>query len=381
MRRAGIGVLVVAALLAASLAVSHNASAVAFTGGVSPTIYGSRADLNGDGVVTGRDDSNQFYGSTHIIDGRLDCDGWGGENDGAAGDNVIDGDDVCVLIGYDGTGDGVEISVFGGQFELADGNPIPNGRKLPTVFPNPMTPNNPDVGDSRFAWSTIGGRVDSNGDEAITGDDCHFGIIGQTNDDGLGEPKDGADVLGASNACGFVSTPSTAENGLVDLNSDEDISSADTCTNGCFLGHNVTLGFVQAEGTNPTPSPTPSPTASPSPSPAPPLPPGGSSLVIGDGGSNVTRSQDCRYTVTLSPASTETVRVNFAAGATNSAQIAPTTGTLVFAPGETTKTIVVDVLKRRRKTAAVEATLSGASGATITDGVGRCTIKKKRRNR
>jgi uncharacterized protein (TIGR03437 family) len=36
--------------------------------------------------------------------------------------------------------------------------------------------------------------------------------------------------------------------GLVDLNSDEAITAADSCTNGCFFGHNVTSGLVQVEG-------------------------------------------------------------------------------------------------------------------------------------
>jgi hypothetical protein len=67
---------------------------------------------------------------------------------------------------------------------------------LPTVF-NAGDPSNPDVGDSDFAWSAIDGRVDSNGNEGIDGDDCHFGLIGQAVDAGFGDATDGADVLGA----------------------------------------------------------------------------------------------------------------------------------------------------------------------------------------
>ncbi len=85
--------------------------------------------------------------------------------------------------------DGVTIQVSGGDFEVANG-------RLPTVF-NAAEPDNPDIGDSDFAWSAIGGRVDSNGNETIDGEDCHFGIIGD------------ADILGnpGANQCGFVSAP------------------------------------------------------------------------------------------------------------------------------------------------------------------------------
>jgi Ca2+-binding RTX toxin-like protein len=218
------------------------AGAVPYTGGFSPTIIGGRADLNGDGVVNGRDDANQFYGSTHIIDGFLDCNNWSGPNDGAAGDGVIDGNDDCTLIGFDGTADGVTIEVIDGEFQMGDG-------PLPTVF-NAADPDNPDVGASDFAWSAIGGRVDSNGNESIGAGDCHFGLIGETPDAGLGDPTDGADILGNTqantNPCGFANPPAAANNGLVDLNSDGNITGADSCT-GCFFGLDVQAGFVQAQ--------------------------------------------------------------------------------------------------------------------------------------
>ena len=51
---------------------------------------------------------------------------------------------------------------------------------------------------------------------------------------------------------------------------------------------------------------------------------------------------------------------------------------LVFASGETSKAVVIDVVKRRAKRGVVEVTLSGPVGATLTDGVGRCTIKKRK---
>src|SRR6476660_6713641 len=127
------------------------AGAAAFSGGFSPTIVSGKADLNGDGAVTGRDDADAFYGDTHIIDGQLDCDAWGPiANAGTAGDGAIGAADDCSLVGYDGTPDGVTIDVVNGAFQVADG-------PLPTVF-NAGHPSNPDVGASDFAWSTIDGR-------------------------------------------------------------------------------------------------------------------------------------------------------------------------------------------------------------------------------
>jgi Ca2+-binding RTX toxin-like protein len=228
--------------LCVQLLLAGRAEAAALTGGVSPTIVGGLADLNGDGVANGRDDANQFYGNTHIIDGKLDCDAWLAiANDGGAGSETIDGSDNCSLVGYDGTPDGVTIDVVAGVFQVANG-------PLPTVF-NAGDPANPDIGDSDFAWSAIDGRVDSNGNEAIDGDDCHFGLIGKTIDAGLVDATDGTDILGnlgGANPCGFANPPNTADNGLVDLNDDADITASDSCSNGCFFGHDVVLGKVQA---------------------------------------------------------------------------------------------------------------------------------------
>ena len=144
------------------------AGAAGFGVGFSPPNIGARADLNGDGVVNGRDDSNAFYGDTSIIDGQLDCNAWASPNDGTAGNGAIAANDDCTLIGVDGTADGVTIEVSGGEFQVANG-------RLPDVF-NAGDPDNPDVGDSDFAWSAIGGKVDSNGNEAIGGDDCHHDV-------------------------------------------------------------------------------------------------------------------------------------------------------------------------------------------------------------
>lgn len=221
---AALGIL---ALLMAQLVLAAPVAAAAYTGGFSPTIIGGTADLNGDGVVNGSDDANAFYGDTGIIDGKLDCDAWGPiANDGDQGDGTIDAADDCALVGVDGTPDGVTIWVVDGIFQVANG-------PLPTVF-NAEDPNNVDIGDSDFAWSTIDGRVDANGDETIDGDDCSFGLAG-------------ADILGndGTNQCGFAQAPNTANNGLVDLNQDQEITSADSCSDGCFFGHDVLLGKVQ----------------------------------------------------------------------------------------------------------------------------------------
>ena len=226
--RAPVAALGILALLAAQLMLAAPVAAGSFTGGFSPTIVSGTADLNGDGVVNGSDDANAFYGDTSIIDGKLDCDAWGPiANDGGQGDGTINASDDCSLVGYDGTVDGVTIWVVDGVFQVGNG-------ALPTVF-NAAHPTNADVGDSDFAWSTIDGRVDANGNESIDGQDCSVGIAG-------------ADILGndGTNPCGFATPPNTANNGLVDLNRDQQITSADTCSNDCFFGHDVTLGKVQA---------------------------------------------------------------------------------------------------------------------------------------
>jgi Ca2+-binding RTX toxin-like protein len=217
-------------VLCVQLVLAGPAGAEPLTGGFSPTIVGGGADLNGDGAITAGDDANAFYGDTSIINGLLDCDAWGAvANDGSAGNGVISAADDCSLVGFDGTPDGVTIDVLDGVFQVGNG-------PLPQVF-NAGDPDNPDVGDSDFAWSAIDGRVDSNGDEAIDGDDCHFDLVGTV--DILGNP--------GANECGFVTPPNTADNGLIDLNGDVDITlAADSCASNCFFGLDVVAGKVQA---------------------------------------------------------------------------------------------------------------------------------------
>jgi len=233
--RSGFAPALFAALLIASFVGSGTvARADPFTGGLSPAVRGNQlADLNGDGAADTADDWIAFYGDTDIINGGLDCDAWTLVNQGADGDGTIDGSDDCTLIGYDGSPTGVTIVVVDGTFDTANGVPIAAGWPLPTVF-NAADPTDPSVVASDFAWSTIAGKVDANGDGAIDGDDCSVGIIGTAN------------ILGQT--CGFGPPVPPGSNGLVDLDDNELITGADTCTNGCFLGHNVNSGFVQAEG-------------------------------------------------------------------------------------------------------------------------------------
>ena len=204
--------------------------AAPFTGGLSPTISTSRADLDGDTDSDAADDSAAFYGDTAIINGALDCNAWILDNHGALGDGMIDADDECTLIGYDGTPDGITISVVAGEFTEAGGSPIAEGYVLPKVF-NSVEPDNPSVLDSELGWSTIDGRVDSNRSETIDPEDCTLNVVGSTH------------VLGSDPGCGFASTIPASSDGLVDLNGDELITAADTCDR-CFIGRGVVDGFV-----------------------------------------------------------------------------------------------------------------------------------------
>jgi hypothetical protein len=86
------------------------------------------------------------------------------------------------------------------------------------------------------------------------------------------------------------------------------------------------------------------------------------------------------FNVSLSAASGRWVSVNFATAngtaTTGDSDYFPTSGTVWFAPGQTTATIVVTVRGDKRKEAneTFFVNLSGASGATIADGQGQGTI-------
>src|SRR3972149_7067687 len=161
-----------------------------FTGLLSLAIIGGRADVNGDGVINGMDDSNSFFGDTSVVDGGVDCDA----GIGNAGNLAITIADDCTLT----PSSGPAVSVQDGEFQIADG-PLAASFSVPDV-----------------AWRVLNGRVDSNGNGLIDGDDCTFGLVGATDDAGGGDMTDGADVLGnpGDNECGFASAPGPANNGL-----------------------------------------------------------------------------------------------------------------------------------------------------------------------
>jgi hypothetical protein len=236
------------AFQAIALVGAQTASAAAFTGLVSPKIFGGLADLNGSGAVTSADSWVAFYGDTSIIAGGLDCNAWATENDGTAGDGIITTTDDCTLIGFDGTANGVIIDVVNGKFAFADGSPIPDGYVLPTTF-NAADPDNQSVVASDFGWQVLDGRVDANGSGDITSEDCSVDIV------------NGWDILG--DACGFGLTIPSAFNGLIDVNGDHTITVTDDSASG-FFGHAVVDGFVQAIAVGPVPTITSfSPTSGP----------------------------------------------------------------------------------------------------------------------
>jgi hypothetical protein len=114
--------------------------------------------------------------------------------------------------------------------------------------------------------------------------------------------------------------------------------------------------------------------AAPPPPPSPLLRIGDTAVTEGNTGTVA-----AKFTVTLSAASTETVTVAYATGdgtATAGSDYTSTSGTLTFAPGETSKTVTVlvngDRLGEANETFYVN--LSGATSASIVDGQGVGTI-------
>lgn len=101
------------------------------------------------------------------------------------------------------------------------------------------------------------------------------------------------------------------------------------------------------------------------------------SLSISDT-TNATKSTDCPFTVVLSQPLTSQVRVTFTASGDTGQLGGATSGQLTFVPGDTSETLTLDVVKQKKRTGTVTVTLSGAIGATVSDGTGTCTIKKRR---
>lgn len=98
-------------------------------------------------------------------------------------------------------------------------------------------------------------------------------------------------------------------------------------------------------------------------------------------------TRDATFTVSLSPPSGQTVTVNYSTAngkAKSPGDYEARNGTLVFEPGQTTKTVAVPVKGDRKyeRTEHFFLNLSGATNATIADGQGKGTIRnddKKRR--
>jgi hypothetical protein len=92
----------------------------------------------------------------------------------------------------------------------------------------------------------------------------------------------------------------------------------------------------------------------------------------------------CVFKVTLGAAQAGPVTVGFAAADADGDVKAfdPTSGTLTFAPGDTSENVTVTGVKKSKKgDSELEVNLSNASGASISDGTGVCTIPKKKKKK
>jgi Ca2+-binding RTX toxin-like protein len=215
--------LVVLAVLSLGVLAAPAAQAAPFSGHVGPTIIGGLADLNGDGVITSSDSWNDAYGDTEILAGGLDCNNWTVPNDGTQGGGVISPFDDCTLIGVSN----VTIAVSNGNFVEANGSPIANGFKLPTVY-NALSPTNPSVAASDFTFiNVIGGAVDVNHDSLISQIDFQNGIV------------NGYDILSP-----FNSGVPASDSGKIDVSGDGSIGSNDDDPSG-FFGLAIQDGLVQ----------------------------------------------------------------------------------------------------------------------------------------
>src|SRR3954470_2918160 len=189
------------AVLATLVVGSTPASAAGSTGGLSPTVFGGRLDMNGTGAIGGRDDSNAFFGQTDVIDGGIDCDAWGTTANAALpGDGVIGAADDCTLIGVDGSFDGVTIAVEDGVVVAADGVPFSDGSRMPALY-NAANPFDQSVQGADFGWWALDGRVDVNLSGSIDYGDCARGVVVRSDAVGFGDATDGAGVLAASPLC------------------------------------------------------------------------------------------------------------------------------------------------------------------------------------
>ena len=124
-----------------------------------------------------------------------------------------------------------------------------------------------------------------------------------------------------------------------------------------ILGDGTGLGTIR-DNEPPAPTPTPTPTPSPTPSPGLVLQP--TTLSVVDVVGPVGPAENCRFSVNRDGDASGLTRVNFAS-AGRPKKVANVSGTLVFGPGETVKTVDVDVLHHVRRQKFVTLTLSGAS--------------------
>ena len=246
----------------------------------------------------------------------------------------------AVAVG-DFTGDGIpDLVVAGDAYRLADaGVDIVTGRGDGTF-------------DSPIAYSANGNMhtgvavADFNGDgklDAVTSD-ADTGTVSELLGNGNG-------ILTYAGAFAVGSSPSAVVVG--DFNGDgrADVATANAGSN--------TVSLLLNNGT------------------WPPLPPPPPALRIGD--RTVTEGNTgtaaATFTVTLSAASTQTVTVAYATGngtATAGSDFQAASGTLTFAPGDTSKTITVWVTGDRlpEPTETFVVNLSSPTNATIADGQG-----------
>lgn len=144
----------------------------------------------------------------------------------------------------------------------------------------------------------------------------------------------------------------------------------DAAGNRTLVRTDLAGGAVSCPSTGtPTPTPTPTPGPSPTPGPTP-------TLSIDD--ASGTEGETLVFPVTLSAAAAGPVSVSYATafGSAGSTDIIATSGTLTFAPGQTSATIPVvtrqNTVLENDETFTIN--LSGPSGATIADGQATGTI-------
>jgi hypothetical protein len=143
------------------------------------------------------------------------------------------------------------------------------------------------------------------------------------------------------------------------------------CPTSVTISDGTAVGTINDDdGADPGPDPTPTPTP-PAVQPA---------LSVPTDFTGATTRIPCVFTVVLDRVPSTNVTATWSLSGATSQIGGPTTGQVSFSPGDNLRQITVDVIKQKRRSGTVGLTLSGAHGATIADGFGACTIKKKRRH-